>query len=84
MPTIDPAMRYTKKTVEVLGKRMAVVDEGEGDRIVFLHGNITSSYLYRNIMPYVQDVARIVSVENIGQGDSAKLDDSGPGRYRLS
>jgi len=84
MMAIDPTMRYTKKMVEVLDKRMAVVDEGQGDPIVFLHGNITSSYMYRNIMPYVQDAARIVAVDNIGQGDSEKLDDSGPGRYRLA
>ncbi len=43
--------RYEKKTLEVLGSRMACIDEGSGDPIVFLHGNPTSSYLWRNVMP---------------------------------
>ncbi len=77
---IDPAMRYEKKTVEVLGKRMAYVDEGEGDPIVFFHGNITSSFMYRNIIPHALPLARCVAVDNIGQGDSEKLDGS---MYRL-
>ncbi|MEL0130902.1 MAG: haloalkane dehalogenase, partial [Betaproteobacteria bacterium] len=42
----------TKKFVEVLGSNMAYVDEGEGDTIIFQHGNPTSSYLWRNIMPH--------------------------------
>jgi haloalkane dehalogenase len=81
-------MRYEKKKISVLGSDMAYVDTGSPgdgrDPIVFLHGNVTSSYMWRNIMPYVEPYARVVAVDNIGQGDSAKLPDSGPGRYRLA
>lgn len=67
-------------------KRMAYHDTGpaEGTRsIVFLHGNPTSSYLWRNIIPHVTDLGRCVAPDLIGQGDSDKLDDSGPGAYRF-
>jgi len=70
-----------KKTVDVLGKRMAYVEMGEGDAIVFQHGNPTSSYLWRNIMPHVQERGRCVALDLIGMGDSEKLDHSGPDRY---
>jgi len=77
-------MRYEKQHVTVHGKRMAYVDTGGGgDPILFLHGNITQSYMWRNIIPHVESQARCVAVDNIGQGDSEKLDDSGPGSYRL-
>jgi haloalkane dehalogenase len=49
---------HPKKTIEVLGKRMAYVEMGKGDPIVFQHGNPTSSYLWRNIMPHVMDKGR--------------------------
>ena len=77
---IDPKMRYEKKYIEVLGKRMAYVDAGAGDPIVFFHGNITSSFMYRNIIPHVESFARCIAVDNIGQGDSDKLEGS---MYRL-
>ncbi|MEO2175717.1 MAG: haloalkane dehalogenase, partial [bacterium] len=70
-----------KKTVEVLGKNMSYVELGEGDPIVFQHGNPTSSYLWRNIMPYVQDQGRCIAIDLIGMGDSEKLQPSGPDRY---
>ena len=47
-----------KKFIDVLGHRMAYVEMGEGDPIVFQHGNPTSSYLWRNVMPHVQDLGR--------------------------
>jgi len=82
---IDPTMRYEKRHVAVHGKRMTYVDTGGvGDPILFLHGNITQSYMWRNIIPHVESMARCIAVDNIGQGDSDKLDDSGPGRYRLA
>lgn len=64
---------------------MAYVETGnlDGDPIVFLHGNPTSSYLWRNIMPYVTDFGRCIAPDLIGMGDSDKLLDSGPGRYRF-
>ena len=67
---------------EVRGRRMAHVEVGEGDPIVFLHGNPTSSYLWRNVIPHVADAGRCIAPDLIGQGDSDKLDDSGPGSYR--
>ncbi|RMF21820.1 MAG: haloalkane dehalogenase, partial [Deltaproteobacteria bacterium] len=75
--------RYTKKTVEVEGKRMAYVEVGSGDPIVFLHGNPTSSYLWRNVIPHLESMGRCIAPDLIGMGDSDKLDDSGPDRYRF-
>jgi len=72
---------HSKKHIQVLGKRMAYVEMGEGDPIVFLHGNPTSSYLWRNIMPHLRAHGRCVALDLIGMGDSDKLDDSGPDRY---
>ncbi len=71
-----------KKTIEVHGKNMAYVEMGEGDPIVFQHGNPTSSYLWRNIMPHLVDQGRCIAVDLIGMGDSDKLDDPGPQSYR--
>jgi len=70
-----------KKFIEIKGRRMAYIDEGEGDPIVFQHGNPTSSYLWRNIMPYCQGMGRLIACDLIGMGDSEKLPDSGPTRY---
>ncbi|MFP6815270.1 MAG: haloalkane dehalogenase [Pseudomonadales bacterium] len=75
------AREHEKKTVEVLGKRMAYVEMGSGDPIVFQHGNPTSSYLWRNIMPHLADQGRCIALDLIGMGDSQKLDNSGPERY---
>jgi haloalkane dehalogenase len=74
---------HPKQTIEVFGKKMAWVEMGEGDPIVFLHGNPTSSYLWRNIMPHVKDLGRCIAPDLIGMGDSDKLDNPGPGSYRL-
>ncbi len=73
--------RYEKKTVQVLGSRMAYVEAGSGDPIVFLHGNPTSSYLWRNVMPHLEGQGRCIAPDLIGMGDSAKLEPSGPDRY---
>ncbi|MFO7861448.1 MAG: alpha/beta fold hydrolase [Desulfosalsimonas sp.] len=62
---------------------MAYVDEGQGDPIVFLHGNPTSSYLWRNVIPFVTPLGRCIAPDLIGMGDSDKLEDSGPGAYRF-
>ena len=64
---------YPKKQIKIKGKEMAYVDEGQGDPIVFLHGNPTSSYLWRNIAPHVEGLGRIVIPDLIGMGDSEKL-----------
>ncbi len=79
--SISADERYKKKTLDVLGKRMAYVDVGSGDPIVFLHGNPTSSYLWRNIIPHVEGQARCIAPDLIGMGDSEKLEPSGPDRY---
>ena len=75
------AREHPKKTIDVLGKTMAYVEMGEGAPIVFQHGNPTSSYLWRNIMPHVQHLGRCIALDLIGMGDSDKLEDSGPERY---
>ncbi|MGX2996340.1 haloalkane dehalogenase [Streptomyces sp. JNUCC 64] len=75
--------RYRKHRIEVEGLDMAYVEEGEGDPIVFLHGNPTSSYIWRNVIPYLADQGRCIAPDLIGMGDSAKLPDSGPGSYRF-
>ena len=75
---------HPKKFLEVLGKRMAYVELGSGDPIVFQHGNPTSSYLWRNIMPLLAPLGRCLAIDLIGMGDSDKLEDSGPERYTLA
>lgn len=70
-----------KKFIEIKGRRMAYIDEGEGDPVVFQHGNPTSSYLWRNIMPYCRGLGRLIACDLIGMGDSEKLPNSGPGSY---
>ena len=73
--------RDKKKFATVLGKQMAYIEEGEGDPIVFLHGNPTSSYLWRNILPHLAGRGRLIAPDLIGMGDSEKLEESGPDRY---
>jgi haloalkane dehalogenase len=75
--------RYEKKKVDVLGSEMAYVEVGSGDPIVFLHGNPTSSYLWRNVIPHLEGAGRCIAPDLIGQGDSDKLGKSGPDRYRF-
>src|SRR5260221_8193104 len=75
------SISLSKNRKPVLGLEMAYVDEGQGDPIVFLHGNPTFSYVWRNILPYVQGFGRIIAPDLIGMGDSQKLPDSGPGSY---
>lgn len=72
----------TKQFIDVQGKNMAYVEMGKGDPIVFQHGNPTSSYLWRNIMPHLADQGRCIAVDLIGMGDSDKLDNPGPDSYR--
>ena len=79
---IDSA-ELPKKFVEVNGKRMAYCEMGEGDPIVFQHGNPTSSYLWRNIMPHLANQGRCIAIDLIGMGDSEKLDNPGPDSYRF-
>jgi haloalkane dehalogenase len=78
---ISAAFPYEKKRKAVFGLEMAYVEEGQGDPIVFLHGNPTYSYVWRNILPYVQGFGRIIAPDLIGMGDSQKLPQSGPSSY---
>ena len=68
----------------VNGRRMAYIDEGVGDPIVFQHGNPTSSYLWRTIMPHCEGLGRLIACDLIGMGRSDKLPDSRPERYSYS
>ena len=78
---ISAEERFSKKKAHVLGYTMSYVDEGSGDPIVLLHGNPTSSYLWRNIIPHLRDLGRCVAPDLIGMGDSDKLKNSGPDAY---
>jgi haloalkane dehalogenase len=79
---ISATMLYEKKCQEVNGKKLAYVEVGEGDPIVLLHGNPTSSYLWRNVIPELAASGRVIAPDLIGQGDSDKLPASdGADRY---
>ncbi len=75
------AAELPKKSITIAGRSMAYSEMGEGDPIVFLHGNPTSSYLWRNVMPHLADQGRCIAPDLIGMGDSDKLEPSGPERY---
>lgn len=70
-----------KKFANVHGQKMAYHEAGSGRPIVFLHGNPTSSYLWRNIIPHVAHLGRCIAPDLIGMGDSAKLPNAGAGTY---
>src|SRR4051812_42222050 len=72
---MNTAFVTEKKHVKVLGKDIAYIETGTGDPIVFLHGNPTSSYVWRNIIPYVSGFGRCIAPDLIGMGDSEKLTD---------
>ena len=75
------AAEPTKQMISVKGKSMAYVEMGEGDPIIFQHGNPTSSYLWRNVMPHLADQGRCIAIDLIGMGDSDKLDGAGADSY---
>jgi haloalkane dehalogenase len=77
------AAELPKQYATVHGKQMAYYAAGEGDPIVFLHGNPTSCYLWRNVIPHVQGLGRVIAPDLIGMGDSDKLENAGPGSYRF-
>jgi haloalkane dehalogenase len=80
---ISAAFPYHKQRRRVLGTEMAYVEVGKGDPIVLLHGNPTSSYLWRNVLPHLEPLGRCIAPDLVGMGDSDKLRDSGPGSYRF-
>lgn len=67
-------IQYGKKRKIILGQEIAYIDEGKGRPVVFLHGNPTSSYLWRNILPFLSKSHRVIAPDLIGMGDSAKPD----------
>jgi len=79
--SISPTDSNPRKHLDAAGVEMAYVDVGVGDPIVFLHGNPTSSYLWRNIIPHLAPHARCLAPDLVGMGDSGKAPD---GSYRLA
>ncbi|MFT7472488.1 MAG: haloalkane dehalogenase [Kiritimatiellia bacterium] len=75
---------HAKKEIIVKGKTMSYVEMGEGDPIIFQHGNPTSSYLWRNVMPHLQDQGRCIAIDLIGMGDSDKLDNPDASSYTFA
>ena len=80
---ISAAVKYPKQRRQVLDRQMAYVEAGQGDPVVLLHGNPTSSYLWRNVMPHLVPLGRCIAPDLMGMGDSDKLPNSGPGSYRF-
>ena len=76
--------RYQKKFKTVLGCKMAYIDEGTGDPIVFLHGNPTSSFLWRNVMPHLEGRGRLIAIDMIGMGDSEAIPNATADNYTLA
>lgn len=76
-------MQLNKQISTVLDSSLAYVDVGAGSPIVFLHGNPTSSFLWRNVIPHVSGLGRVVAPDLVGMGDSAKLAGLGDERYRF-
>ena len=70
--TVNASDRHPRQRVRVHDASMSYVDSGAGDPIVFLHGNPTSAYLWRNIIPYVSDLGRCLAPDLIGMGQSEK------------
>ncbi len=75
--------RASKRRADVLGAELAYVEMGEGPAIVLLHGNPTSSFLWRDVVGHLEGVGRCIVPDLLGMGDSAKLEQSGPGSYRF-
>src|ERR1700709_183142 len=73
-----------KQTIEILGSRMAYHERGEGRPVLLLHGNPTSSYLWRDVIPELEGRGRLIAPDLIGMGDSAKLPKPDTGTYRFT
>ena len=73
-PSISADFPYESHYVEVLGSRLHYIEEGEGDPILFLHGNPTSAYLWRNVIPYLVPQGQAIALDLIGMGKSDKPD----------
>ncbi len=73
-PKISEELTLELKSVEVLSTTMTYLEDGAGDTVLFIHGNPTSSYLWRNVIPHVSDTHRAIAVDLIGMGASGKPD----------
>ena len=82
-PLSESAWQHQKRYVTVLGRRMAYVEQGSGRPMVLLHGNPTSSFLWRNVLPHLEGLGRLIAPDLIGMGDSDKLETDEPDRYRF-
>src|SRR5271170_5968857 len=80
---ISAAFPYQKQRRRVLGREMAYGEAGQGDPIVLLHGNPTSSYLWRDVVPHVPPLGRCIASDLIGMGASDEPPDRGPDSYRF-
>src|SRR4026207_2276229 len=80
---ISAAFPYQKRRRRVLGSEMAYLEGGKGAPIVLLHGNPTSSYLWRNVLPHLEPLGRCIAPDLIRIGAPEKLPDSGPPSYRF-
>lgn len=78
-----PTESLAKNRMSIDGLEMAYHESGQGESVVFLHGNPTSSYLWRNVIPKVSELRRCIAPDLIGMGDSAKLPDPGSDSYRF-
>ena len=83
MDEISVDERYPKQHIRVDGVDLAYLDVGVGDPILFLHGNPSSSYEWRNVIPHLLGPGRCIAPDLVGMGDSAKLPESGPRSYRF-
>ena len=72
-----------KQKISINNKNIAYVESGAGDPIIFLHGNPTSSYLWRNITPHLESQGRCICIDLIGMGDSDKLDNPDENSYQF-
>jgi haloalkane dehalogenase len=73
-PAISPDFPYESHYLEVRGARLHYIEQGQGDPILFLHGNPTSSYLWRNVIPSLAPLGRCIALDCIGMGQSDKPD----------
>ncbi|VAW95582.1 Hydrolase, alpha/beta fold family protein, At1g52510/AT4G12830 homolog 2 [hydrothermal vent metagenome] len=73
-PVINDNLTYSLSRVDVLDSTMSYIDTGKGKPVLFIHGNPTSSYLWRNVIPYVSKQNRAIAIDLIGMGQSGKPD----------
>lgn len=73
-PVISEDLTVARRSVDVLGSTMSYLEDGQGRPVLFIHGNPTSAYLWRNVIPYISDTHRAIAVDLIGMGRSGKPD----------